>query len=104
MSEYVFRNHSRKSLRIVLVEIGEYRLREAFRKEFMLFPSSMNGFYMEYDMRRNFFLYFKGEDSQEPTLMMKINAYYIPKDGWELFGLRRNLDNRGPKPERTGRY
>lgn len=96
MSKWVFRNHNWKANRIVLTEIGEYRLREAFHKEYLLFPKSIRGFFMEYDMRQNFFLYHKGKDANESTLLMKINAYFIPKDGWELVELRRNLDNRGP--------
>lgn len=93
---YVFRNYCKKSIRIVLVEVGEYRLREAFHKEFLLFPEKNRGFYMEYDMRRNFFLYFQGVGASEPTLLMKLNGYYIPKDGWELFKLKRHLDNISP--------
>ncbi|WP_350291097.1 hypothetical protein [uncultured Croceitalea sp.] len=85
MSIVVFRNYNLQEIKSLMEEIGKERMKCALKDAGMERPLSMEGFYLEYEVKsQNINLYFRYPSNTSFFLLPILGFWRIPKNGWVM--------------------
>lgn len=84
MSKIVFRNHNKLAIKKLLLEIGKERYEEALKDSSIPHkPLSMEGFFVEYDVKtQDIGLFYKYPSRIEFYIMPVLGYWAIPQNDW----------------------
>lgn len=88
MSTHYYRNYDLKAIKVLLAEIGRYRIETAFTRASLYLPRKTTKFYLE-DDRKNIWL--MHGDEKSATRLMKLGGYNLPHKGWQLYEVKRSM-------------